>query len=180
MGGGWILPEEFLNGSNHIHRLAPPADTNGQADAAVFVKNIQKFQSAAIHSLIKLKINRPYMVRVLGPQQRSGAVRWPSAFPLARQGSLQPFLTPDPLHPLVIDLPALHSQAPVDQPPAPAHMAPGQLPDATAQLLLLDVCQRHGAPMGIAVLTRQTAGMALGNPESILQNHDSSAATFRA
>jgi len=90
---------------------------------------------------------------------------------------------------LVIDLPALHSQAPVDQPSAPAHMAPGQLPDATAQLLLLDVCQRHGAPLGIAVLTRQTAGTALGNPESILQNHDSSiaprgalrsATTFRA
>jgi hypothetical protein len=74
MGGGWILPEEFLNGSNHIHRLAPPADTNGQADAAVFIDDIQKFQSAAIHSLIELKINRPYMVRVLGSQQRSGTI----------------------------------------------------------------------------------------------------------
>jgi len=180
MGGGWILSVELLNGSNHIHRLASSADTNRQADAAVFIENIQEFQPAAIHSLIKLKINRPYMVRVLGPQQRSGAVRWPSAFPLARQGALQPFLTPDPLHPLVIDLPALHSQAPIHQPTAPAHMVPGQLPDASAQLLLLNVCQRHGAPLRIAILTRQTAGMALGNPESILQNYDSSAATFRA
>jgi hypothetical protein len=74
MGGGWILPEEFLNGSDHIHSLAPPADTNGQADAGVFIDNIQEFQSAAIHYLIELKINRPYMVRVLGSQQRSGAV----------------------------------------------------------------------------------------------------------
>jgi hypothetical protein len=109
MGGGWILHEEFLNGSNHIHRFAPPVDTNRQADAAVFIENGQEFQSAAIHSLIKLKINRPYMVRVLGPQQRSGADRWPSAFPLARQGALEPFLTPDPLHPLVIDRPALQT-----------------------------------------------------------------------
>ena len=69
-------------------------------------------------------------------------------------GALQPFLTPDLLYPLVIDLPALHSQAPVDQPSAPAQITPGQLPDATAQLLLLDVCQRHGASLGIAVLTR--------------------------
>jgi hypothetical protein len=59
-------------------------------------------------------------------------------------------------------------------------MAPGQLPDATAEFLLLDVGQRSGSPLGIAVLTRQTAGTALGNPESIQQNHDSSAATFRA
>lgn len=84
MGGGWVLPEEFLNGSNHIHRLAPPADTNSQADAAVFIENVQEFQSAAIHSLIKLKINRPYMVRVLSSQQRSGAVCGPSPLPLAR------------------------------------------------------------------------------------------------
>jgi len=74
MGGGWILPEEFLNGSNHIHRLAPPADTNGQADAALFIKNIQEFQSAAIHGLIELKVNRPHVMRVLGSEQRSGAV----------------------------------------------------------------------------------------------------------
>jgi hypothetical protein len=93
MGGGWILPEEFLDGSDHIHRLAPPADTNGQADAAVFIDNIHEFQSAAILCLIELKINRPYMVRVLSSQQRSGAICWSSALPLARQGALEPFLT---------------------------------------------------------------------------------------
>jgi len=37
-----------------------------------------------------------------------------------------------------------------------------------------------GVPLGIAILARQPASTALGNPESILQNHDSSAATFRA
>lgn len=55
--------------STALHRLAPPGDTNGQAEAAVFIENIQEFQSAAIHRLIKLKINRPYMVRVLSSQQ---------------------------------------------------------------------------------------------------------------
>jgi hypothetical protein len=74
MGGSWILPEEFLNGSDHIHRLAPPAVTNGKAHAAIFIDYVQELQSAAIHCLIELKINRPYMVLVLGPQQRSGAV----------------------------------------------------------------------------------------------------------
>ena len=74
MIGSRILPEEFLNGSDHMLRLAPPADTNGQAEAAVFNENDQEFQSATIHSLVELKINRPFMVRVFSFQQRSGAV----------------------------------------------------------------------------------------------------------
>jgi hypothetical protein len=59
-------------------------------------------------------------------------------------------------------------------------MAPDQLPDPSFELLLLDVCQRHRAPLGIAVLTCQPACMPLGNPESILQNHDGPARTLRA
>jgi hypothetical protein len=52
MGGGWILSKQFLNGSDYIHCLAPSADTNSQAGAAVFINDIQKFQPAAIHGLI--------------------------------------------------------------------------------------------------------------------------------
>jgi hypothetical protein len=59
-------------------------------------------------------------------------------------------------------------------------MAPGQLADATAELLLLNVGQWRGSPLRIPILACQKAGTALGNPESILQNYDSSAATFRA
>jgi hypothetical protein len=59
-------------------------------------------------------------------------------------------------------------------------MAPGQLTDPSFEFLLLDVSQRHRAPLGIAVLTRQLAGTALGNPESILQNHHGPATTLRA
>jgi len=59
MGGSWILPEEFFNGSDHIHRLAPPVDTNGQAQAAILIDYVHEFQSAAIHCLIELQTNRP-------------------------------------------------------------------------------------------------------------------------
>jgi hypothetical protein len=55
-------------------------------------------------------------------------------------------------------------------------MAPGQLLDATAELFLLNVGQWRGSPLRIAILASQTAGTALGNPESILQDHDSSVA----
>lgn len=60
-------------------------------------------------------------------------------------GGAGPLLAPDPLHPLVVHAPALDPQAPVDQPPAPAHVAPGQLPDPLPQLVLLNVCHRHAA-----------------------------------
>ena len=93
---------------------------------------------------------------------------------------MQTFLTPDPLHSLVIDAPAIKPQPPVNQAPAPAHMAPGQLTDTAPELLLFDVCQRHRAPLGIAVLTCQPACTPLGNPESILQNHHGPATTLRA
>jgi hypothetical protein len=53
-------------------------------------------------------------------------------------------------------------------------MAPGQLPDPPAQLLLLDVCQRHRVPLGVAVLSCQPAGTTLIKPESILQDYNGS------
>jgi len=68
-------------------------------------------------------------------------------------------------------------------------VAPGQLSNPLPELVLLNVCHRHWPALGGAVLAGQTAGPALGSPESILQNHDSSiaprgalrsATTFRA
>lgn len=59
-------------------------------------------------------------------------------------------------------------------------MAAGKLTDPSAQFLLLDRRRRHGPALGGAVLAHQTAGTALGRPESFLQNCDSSAAAFRA
>jgi len=58
-------------------------------------------------------------VRIFRAQQLPAAPGRPGAFPLAWQGPLQAFLTPDPVHPLVIDAPAIKPQPPVDKPPAP-------------------------------------------------------------
>ena len=91
---------------------------------------------------------------------------------------MQSYLTPDPFHLLVFNLLALHSQETVGQPPAPAHMAQGELLDPNAQLLLSSFFKRHGPALGIAVLTRYAVGTALVNSRSLLQNHDSSAPTF--
>ena len=49
-------------------------------------------------------------MRVFRAQQLPAATGRPRAYAPARQGSLEPFLTPDPLHSLVIDAPAIKSQ----------------------------------------------------------------------
>ena len=51
---------------------------------------------------------------------------------------LQPLLRLDPLHPLVVHSPAFQPETPVDKPAPPTHVAPGQLADAPAQLMLLN------------------------------------------
>jgi len=142
--------------------------------------HVKEFQGPAIHCLIELEVDRPDVVWIVGPQQLPGAVCWAAALAPARKGPLEPLLSPDPLHPLVIDAPVLKPQPAVDQPPPPPHMAAGQFTDAPAKLLLLNVHHRLGPALGVAVLAGQAASTALGNPESILQNHHGSAAAFRA
>ena len=58
--------------------------------------------------------------------------------------------------PACVDAPTLDSQAPANQSPTPAHVAPGQLPNPLPELVLLNVCHRHWPALGGAVLADQT------------------------
>ena len=69
MGWRWIQIEQLLDRVDDVNRLASPADTNGQADAAVFIKHVQEFQRPAIHRLIELEVDSPDVVWIIGPQQ---------------------------------------------------------------------------------------------------------------
>jgi len=64
-----MLTEQLLNGCNHIHCLAAPADTNGQASTTESIDNIEDFQSAAIHRLFELEVDRPHVMRIFGSKQ---------------------------------------------------------------------------------------------------------------
>ena len=77
MGGCWMLLEEFLNGIDYINSFASSADTDGQTKATVFIHNIEELQSASIHRLVELEVDRPHVVVVFGSQKLPGAVRWP-------------------------------------------------------------------------------------------------------
>ncbi|APD48960.1 hypothetical protein BM449_12800 [Synechococcus sp. SynAce01] len=59
-------------------------------------------------------------------------------------------------------------------------MATCQRQDALPKLVLLKINNACWSALGGAVLSCQTAGAPLRNPESILQNHNGSAASFRA
>lgn len=64
-----MLTEKFLNGSHHIHCLATPADTNGQASTTKIIDTIEELQIPAIHRLIKPGVKSPPAMRVFGSQQ---------------------------------------------------------------------------------------------------------------
>jgi hypothetical protein len=68
MGRRWIELEQVLDRVDHVNSLAPAANPNSQANAAVFIDHVQELEHAAIHRLIKLEVDRPDVVRVFGPQ----------------------------------------------------------------------------------------------------------------
>jgi hypothetical protein len=68
MGGCWILLEKCLNGVDYIVILATLANPNCKAHTNVFIDNNQKFLSSATHHLVELEVDRPHVVRVLGPE----------------------------------------------------------------------------------------------------------------
>jgi len=102
----------------------------------------------------------------------------PLAFP--GSGPLQTFLPPKPLHPLVIDGPALPPQQAVGHAPAPADVLSCDLLETMAELCLLDVDDLAAMPLGAPVLSHNPAGQAFRGPVTLLQNRDGSATTFRA
>jgi len=102
-----LLSEYF----NHILSFEFPSDPQHQAFPAVFIDQGQDPQRTAIVSSVSHKVIRPDMVFEQGPQPDAGFViePEPAAFRLFGR-DFQPFLLPDPLNSLVIEMPAFTSQ----------------------------------------------------------------------
>ena len=166
----WVQLQQVPQRVEYVNGLAAPADRNARQMRLHF-QHLHQFQRPAIHRPIELVFDRPNVPRVFLAQQFPRSVVRTRALLPARKGPLEPFLTSDPLQPLLIVAPALKPQLAVDQPPVPAHMAAGHFTDAPAQFLLLNRCHRHGLALRVAVLACHNAGTSLGNSESILHNH---------
>ena len=72
----------------------------------------------------------------------------------------------------MIDGPALPPQQAVGHPPAPADVLSGNLPEALAQLGLLDIDNLAPVALGAAVLPRHPSDKAFRSPVTILQDRD--------
>ncbi len=146
----------------------------------MLVDLVQELESAAIDGGVELEIHDPHLVGMLSQRTPHRTIGRP--YPLSLPGSrpLQAFLAPEQLHPLVIDCPAFPQEQAVGHPPAPADVLSGDLPEALAQLGLLDIDNLAPMALGAAVLPRHPADKAFRSPVTILQNRDGSAVSFRA
>ena len=106
---GWTVGhEEIREAMEHIIGVEPPLHHDGEALPTEFVDDRQDLEGTAIVSAVFHKIIGPDMVTMGGPEPDTRPIIEPqtSAFRLLL-GNLQPLLTPDAFHPLMIDLPTL-------------------------------------------------------------------------
>jgi hypothetical protein len=124
MKAGWVIRPLSIAGG------PPRENTTGNPNAVC--RNFSRFGAGlpttlplvkmrraqkAVHCLVELEVDRPDVMRIFRAQQLPTATGRPRALAPAMQGPLEPFLTPDPLHSLVIDAPAIKPQPPVDEAP---------------------------------------------------------------
>ena len=87
-----------------------------QAQTAVLVDHVQKFQPPAIGGGVGLEVHGPDLMQVLGLLTPQGAVGGTSPLLLSESGALEALLPPEPVHPLVVHRPTLAPQLAVRHP----------------------------------------------------------------
>ena len=104
-----------------------PSDLDGETLARELVNHGQQAQLTPVIDPGHHEVVRPHMAAMRRPQADAGPVSEPEAPPLRlAAGHLEPFLAPDPLHPLVVHAPALRPQQRGDTAVAVAPKVRGQ------------------------------------------------------
>lgn len=100
--------EEVREAMEHVIGVQPSLHHDGEAFSTEFVDDRQDLDGTAIVSAVCHEVIGPDMVAMGGPEPDTRPIVEPqtSSFGLLL-GNLQPLLTPDAFHPLVIDPPAL-------------------------------------------------------------------------
>ncbi len=109
---GWTVGhEEIREAVEHIIGVEPSLHHDGEALPTEFVDDRQDLEGPSIMCPVRYEIIGPDMVTMGGPEPDTSPIvePQPSAFGLLL-GNLQPLLTPDAFHPLVIDPPTLSSE----------------------------------------------------------------------
>ena len=66
MNGLWVELQQLLDRVDHLSSATAPADSNRQAEPAVLVDHIQKFEGPPIDGLIELEVDRPNVMGIFG------------------------------------------------------------------------------------------------------------------
>ena len=117
---------------------------------------------------------------MLGPVTAHRAIGGPSPLSVPGSRPLQAFLPPGPLHPFVVHPPAIPPQKQVGHAPNPPDVLNCDLPEAMAEVCLLNVEDLAGMALGAAVLPHHPAEKAFRSPVTLLENLDGFPAAFLA
>jgi hypothetical protein len=148
--------------------------------AGELVDDVQQLQDPPVGGLIKLEVQRPHVIGVLGAQPLGPDGRGPE--PLALASPLrhpQALLVPQPLRALAVQRPALIQQPLMRTAIPPPRTIARDLPQLRAQRRIVASDQWRVALRG-AVLTGISARPPLGEAKTILKHSDRLAPTRRA
>jgi hypothetical protein len=141
--GLWILVKKFSISVDNIDSLAASAHTNGQAQAQY---SSRIFRNVSLRPPSIVWSNWKSIAHTwCGDSARKSSLPAPAGrnrFRWRSRVRWSPLLAPDEWHPHDVHRPAGQPEPTVDPPPAPAHMAPGQLTDPPGQFLILDLLHR--------------------------------------
>ena len=160
----------------HIIELNPPGHYNRQRFPAVLVDDCKNLDCSSVLCPIRHKIIGPDMVSMRGSETGTGTVIEPqtTSFGLLL-GNLEPLLTPDTLHPLVVYLPTIPSQQGRYPSVSVTPIADRQDDDCCPEDILI-IPDPQNPPLGGSRLTYHPAGTPLGYLQLLLQVFNASAA----
>ena len=111
MLGRAVAHEQVGEHFDHIMGSSPSSDLDRQTLSRVFVEHGEKLQRTTVVGPCAHEVIRPDMILVQRPESYAGPVvePQPTSFRLPT-GHFEPLLPPDPLHALVVHLPAFDAQ----------------------------------------------------------------------
>jgi hypothetical protein len=175
-----VFHEQLGEGRQHLIRVEPPGDTDGQALTTEFVDHREHFQGSSLHRPIGDKVVSPDMMRIFRPQTDTGPISepQPSSFGLSCR-DFQPLPPPDALHPLGVNPPAFDPQQGGDAAITIAAICASQPDDRRTQGRFIIPDQVRFA-LGRTRLTDSPASPPFRDRQSLLQMDDTLASAFGA
>ena len=165
--------EEAEEDVDDIGRLELPVDPDRKAFSRELIHHIQHAILPPVMGAILHEVVGPDMVWPFRAETDAGTVAWPDPTTFRLPGrDLRPLLTPDPLHPLVVDRPA--RRAAQDDRHLPLSQ-PAMLPDLGHKVVcqpLLVVPALRDLALCRPVLAKRRTGPALVDRQRLPDVHD--------